>query len=203
MPFMVRAHNFVRQATCPFARIERLVPAAGTIHDLGCGHGLFSLYLALSSSRRQVIGYDLSEEKIAIARKAAASVRNVAFHSADILRASPGRCDTVVLLDVLYLIDYPRQEQIIERSLNALSPGGTMVIKTTDTSPRWKYLISYAQEFLAVRMLGITLGKGLYFRSRDEYAAILARYGSESSTHRIDKGYLHSHTILIGRKKAD
>lgn len=200
MPLLVRMHNYVRRATCPFGRIAGFVPENGTICDLGCGHGIFSIYLALSSPLRRVVGYDLSEEKISIAKKAGARVKNVEFHHADALRAPLDKCDAATLIDVLYLIEFRRQEELIERICRALPRGGILVIKTTDTSPRWKYLISHAQEFLAVKLLGITSGSGLYFLGRDDLTAILTRCGFKSEVHRVDAGYPHSHTVFVCRK---
>ncbi len=199
-PPLVRMHNYVRRATCPFDRIAGFVPAEGTICDLGCGHGLFSIYLALSSPLRRVVGCDLSEEKISIAKKAGAHVRNVEFQAADALSAPLDKCDAVTLIDVLYLIDFRRQEELLERTHRALSGGGILIIKTTDTSPRWKYLISHAQELLAVKLLGITMGSGLYFRGRDDLTAILSRCGFGTEVHRVDSGYPHSHTVFVCRK---
>lgn len=200
LPLLARIHNYVRRATCPFDRIAGFVPGEGTICDLGCGHGLFSIYLALSSPLRRVIGYDLSEDKISVAEKAGACVQNVEFHKADALCAPLDKCDAVTLVDVLYLMDFKRQEELIERISRALSHDGILIIKTTDTSPRWKYLISHAQECLAVKLLGITTGSGLYFLGRDDLTTILNRCGFESDAHRVDSGYPHSHTVFVCRK---
>ena len=62
--------------------IEAHVPTEGTILDLGCGHGVLANYLALRSPRRRVLGFDLSEHRIAIARSVA--LPNAEFHCQDL-----------------------------------------------------------------------------------------------------------------------
>ena len=74
MPPGARLHNYVRALTCPFPLIEPFVPREGAICDLGCGHGLFSIYLALRSPARRIIGYDLDEVEESAARARLASL---------------------------------------------------------------------------------------------------------------------------------
>ena len=201
-PLMVRLHSLVRLKTCPFRRIEPYVPRGGVIYDLGCGHGLFSLFLALSSGERMIEGYDLSEEKIRIAREAGRDVPNAEFWPADILEQELGSCDSVVILDVLYLIPYAKQEKIISRCCELLRPGGLLLIKTTDKRPRWKYLWAYFQEILAVKLLRITMGHELYFRESGDFAGLLERLGFRVRVERIDRGYPYPHVMFVCTKRA-
>jgi len=201
-PVMARLHNRIRHWTCPFSRIEPYVPRGGVIYDLGCGHGLFSLFLALSSGERIIEGYDLSEEKIGVAREAARDVPNAEFRQADILEQELGTCDAVVILDVLYLIPYVKQEEIISRCRELLRPGGLLLIKTTDKRPRWKYLWAYFQEILAVKLLGITMGHELYFRESGDFVGLLERLGFRVRVERIDRGYPYPHVMFVCTKRA-
>ena len=70
-PRQERLHVAGRWRTCPFAAVEPHVPKAGRIMEIGCGHGLFSLYLALQSPERSVTGVDVDADKIPVARRAA------------------------------------------------------------------------------------------------------------------------------------
>ena len=49
------------------------MPRRGEILDAGCGHGLLSLYLAAQSPERRITGVDIDDEKLAVARRAAAA----------------------------------------------------------------------------------------------------------------------------------
>ncbi|MCX6355701.1 MAG: class I SAM-dependent methyltransferase [Candidatus Aureabacteria bacterium] len=203
LPRMVRFHNYVRHATCPFERIEPWVPRGGTIYDLGCGHGLFSLYMAISSPRRRITGFDISEEKIRIAREAARDIPNVSFHHADILTQDLDPCDVITILDVLYLMPPGRVKEIVSKCHRMLRPGGMLILSTTDTHPRWKYLLAYCQELLAVKILRITEGRELFFHSRKELGALLQTAGFTVHAERMDRGYVHPHILFACSTRQD
>ncbi|MEI6634277.1 MAG: class I SAM-dependent methyltransferase [Chlamydiota bacterium] len=196
MPPGARLHNWVRALTCPFPRIETFVPREGDICDLGCGHGLFSIYLALRSPGRRVAGYDLDGEKISIARRAARGVPNVSFEEADILAQELVPCDAAALTDVLYLMDDAAQDRIIARCHALLREGGTLVVHTSDTRPRWKYRWALGQELLAVKLLGITRGRTLNFRPAGELEAVFDRVGFTTRMERLDRGYPYPHILF-------
>ena len=76
-----------------------------TLLDLGCGHGVF---LAMAKRKRpdiQLIGLDLSEDKIAGARQAFdASNYQVRDSVKDIADFEKQAVDVITILDVLYLV---------------------------------------------------------------------------------------------------
>src|SRR5262245_9076296 len=65
--------------------IGQYLPDAGTVLDIGCGFGLFSLYYAASAPRRFVRGLDRDPRRIAMARRAAARLHldNVVYAEGD------------------------------------------------------------------------------------------------------------------------
>ena len=76
-----RFHTAVRARTCPFAELETRTPRDGRVLDVGCGHGLLALVLAVGSPDRQVLGVDVDRDKLPSAEAAArrAGVTNVTF----------------------------------------------------------------------------------------------------------------------------
>ena len=50
-----------------------------------------------------------------------------------------GGFDAIAILDVLYLLPPAQKREILARCRALLAPGGTLLLKTNDTSPRWKY----------------------------------------------------------------
>jgi len=200
MPPGARLHNYVRALTCPFPLIEPFVPREGAICDLGCGHGLFSIYLALRSPARRIIGYDLDEGKIELARRAARGIPNVSFSVADAREVEVAPCDAVVLLDVLYLMDDAAQDRLIARGHALLRRGGVLVVHTSDTRPRWKYRWARGQETLAVRLFGITRGQTLNFRPAKELAVVFDRLGFHTRMEKTDRGYPYPHLLFACMK---
>ena len=55
-----------------------------------------------------------------------------------------------------------------------------LVWKAQQTRPRWKYAMTYAQEWLAMRS-GLTLGSSLTFLPREDALGILADAGYRSA----------------------
>jgi SAM-dependent methyltransferase len=196
-----RLHIGIRMALCPFARLAAFVPTAGLVVDLGCGHGLFACALALESARRCVVGVEPSPAKLAAARMARQRLGRVDFVQGDAL-ANPvcGPCQAILLIDVLYLLAPGQQEAVLRACLNRLAPGGTLLIKTMDDRPRWKAALNELQEWLAVRMLRVTLGTGraFAFRPLAEWQALCEAIGFAASVVRLDVGYYHPHGAVIG-----
>ena len=63
-----RFHTAVRWWTAPFAALEREVPLAGDILEVGCGHGVFSTYMAITSAPATWSVSTSTPHKIALAK---------------------------------------------------------------------------------------------------------------------------------------
>jgi hypothetical protein len=105
------------------------------------------------------------------------------------------------MIDVLYLIPYDHQERLIRAAFAGLASGGTLLVKTMGRVPRWKFAWNYFEETLAVRLLKITRGQSFYFRSSRDWEQLLAAAGFSVSLREMDRGHLHPHLLVIGRKR--
>lgn len=117
------------------ALLDRFEPMSGlTIMDAGCGGGDVSFELAQrAGSGGRVIGFDLDETKLAAAREEAGrrSVRHVEFHRSSVMEAWPAeQADLAYVRFVLTHIPVP--EALLFRAMQALSPGGMIVVEDID-----------------------------------------------------------------------
>jgi 2-polyprenyl-3-methyl-5-hydroxy-6-metoxy-1,4-benzoquinol methylase len=194
-----RLHVRGRWKSCPVRAVEAEVPVAGNILEVGCGHGLVSAYLALASRQRSVTGIDIDDRKLALAQHVADAVGHDRLrfrHTAD--GAVPaGPWDAIVIVDVLYLLSRERQAAVLADCIEHLAPSGLLVVKETDTRPRWKYRLAMLQELLATRVFRITKGEDLTFTPLGELAAEVATHGYAVRIRRVDKGYLHPHALFV------
>jgi SAM-dependent methyltransferase len=195
-----RFHVRTRWRTCPFAAVERAVPRHGRVLEVGCGHGLLSLYLGLSSPHREVLGVDIDAGKIDLAANAAARLdgdeAHVRFAKVEPDGFADGSFDAIVIADVLYLLPAAARATLLERAAQHLVAGGRLVVKEAGVRPRWKATLTVAQELLATRVLRITEGEQVEFVAPEELAAVLRAQGLDTTVRRVDRGYLHPHVLL-------
>ena len=185
LPRSARLHTNIRWRTAPFEALEVQVPRSGNILEVGCGHGVFTTFLAISSPDRSVVGIDIDGEKIALGD----------------VPLIDGGWDAIVFADVLYLLPVEARTALLAECVEALSPYGLLVVKEVDTSPKFKAQMAQFQEFLATKVLRITHGNALNFPSAVELEAIMTSDGLETKMSRLDKGYFHPHCVVIGRKR--
>lgn len=206
-PLSARVHCRIRWWTAPFAALEREIPSEGSILEIGCGHGLFSTYLALTSRDRSVRGVDIDGQKIelageAIARLAPGEVDLAFEHRPDgDVPTTSGGWDAIVVVDVLYLLSPDARRDLVRRAVDALGPGGVLVIKEVDTTPWFKAKVAQFQEFVSTKVMRITATQyDLHFPSAADVCVLLVDAGLETSTKRLDRGYFHPHCVVVGTK---
>lgn len=200
---ITRAHVRVRAATCPFPEIHRCLPPSGSVLDLGCGHGLGAIRMALAEPDRQVLGVDIDADKVAVARRAAnaAGVTDrVEFRIVESSwRPAERSVDAVLVADVLYLLPPAEQTELIGACLRAVTAGGTVVVKEMASRPRWKRRFTILQEQLSVRVLGITAGSGVHLPDPDDLEDALRATGAAVRRLDLSHGRPHPHLVLVAR----
>jgi len=197
---LTRLYVRVKLRICPFLLMENFFPEDGKIVDLGCGNGLFPAILKLGSSSREIVGIDLDQKKIEEAKKLEEIFSGLTFQTGNIVEMDYPQGDIFSLIDVLYLVPYPKQELILKKCYSALPEGGLLIIKEMDTKPLRKYFWNLFQETLAVKIIGFTLGERFYFRSRKEYLKILSDLGFEVTPVKLDSGYWYPHILYLCQK---
>ena len=170
-PLGARVFVHGRAFLSDLAFVERFVPRQGFIVDLGCGHGLFACLLREAAESRRVLGIDLDERKIEVARGAVRDTQWLRFEVGDIIKEQPPHC-------VLYLLPFEDQERVLRNAAAALGEGRPLIVKLQERRTDPRYAITYAQELITVG-LGFTRGghERFYFPSRDEALAMFERAG--------------------------
>jgi SAM-dependent methyltransferase len=124
---LYRHRDFAEAESFILLLLKRLHPSPeSTFMDLACGRGRHSYFL--SKQGFQVTGLDLSEERIAEARKLAGDGLDFWVH--DMRQPFPGRWDFILNLFTSFgYFDDPAENKVVLRNVNhALNPGGTMVL---------------------------------------------------------------------------
>ncbi len=197
LPFTVYA--LVRMAASPYEALARLVPRTGRLLDVGCGFGLWLNYLAFRSPGLRLEGIDPDPRKVSVAAAAGGGSAEVHLQEAD---GFPDRqYDVVTVVDVLYLIDPDGKRRFLRSCIDALSPGGLLLLKDVDVRPRWKFRLTVLEETVAVRIVNLTRGDRLHFWPASGYAELLRSEGLvDVAVRPMHKGYPHPHVLISGRR---
>jgi len=184
----------LRWRLCPFEKMARHVPLKGTIVDVGCGYGLLSNLLALTSQERDVIGIDLSPRRIRVAQRTVKDRRNIKFLLQDADHLKAGKCDVFVMSDFLHHLSYRRQEELLAVCYRKLSKNGLLIVEEVDDKPYWKYQFNIIVDVL------LNLGHRIYFRNSSEYLKLLSRIGFQIKTEAAHKDLPLSDILYLCKK---
>lgn len=177
-PMVARTLVHGRAFLSDLAFVDRYVPRHGYVVDLGCGHGLFANLLAEAAPNRRVLGIDMDERKIEIARATIQGREGIKFEVGDIVDEAPPKCDAITIVDVLYLLSPADQEAVLRKAAAALVENAPLVVKAQERAATPRYALTYAQE-LVTTALGITRASArrFHFLSRPEAVAMFERSG--------------------------
>ena len=167
-----------------------LLPADGTLVDLGCGRGFMLTLLAAARQKwangvwpagwppaptRLVLrGVELRSRIVASARQALGEAGTI--EEADVRAVALPRSDAVLLFDVLQMMHYDAQDQLLARIASSLAPGGVLVVREADRAGGWRFCAIHLFNWLKGVFEG-TFTRRFYFRAEAEWTGRLEALG--------------------------
>ena len=119
----------LRWLLTPYGRMAAYVPKTGKVLDVGCGHGLLAMEMALSAPGRHVLATDHDVQRIALARQAGAGIGNLQFEVSSGSPVTAGTFDAILMIDFLHYFSPEAQDDMIAQAFANLSPGGWLLAR--------------------------------------------------------------------------
>ncbi|UCG77489.1 MAG: methyltransferase domain-containing protein [Nitrospirota bacterium] len=194
-----RIFVLIRGLVCPWDKIMKNIETGDSILDIGCGHGLLLNLFRERYPEKRCAGFDHDKDKIDIARSTSGAIDFML--NDEINRIEGERFDLVTIIDVLYSVPFEEWKDIFSTAIGKLSEDGTLVIKETVNTPKWKYWICLLQEFVAIKVLGYTKGSSPFLGSIDFYLSKIEENGFIVKDHiRVDRGFPWPHYLFVCSK---
>jgi cyclopropane fatty-acyl-phospholipid synthase-like methyltransferase len=194
-PAAHRLHILIRFATCPFLRTLDDVPRDARLLEIGSGHGLFAC-LAIEDRGCEVVGVDPDLRK-SLLPSPSPNFHKVAGYD-DCIQ---GEFDAVAIYDVAYRLSVDAQRALFSRAFSLLRPGGVLLCKEMDPAHPMKMKWTHFQEWLSDTFLGITVGSGIVYQTREAMEVMLRDLGfTDFRARPVDRGYLHPHLLYTARR---
>ena len=132
---------------------HQLLPKRGQILDLGCGYGFLCYMLQFLSEQRIITGVDYDEEKIDVAQHGFLKSDRLNFYCEDVTRFQLEEYDGIVISDVLHYLSREAQETLLQRTMDALKPGGVLLVREGNTDLKARHKGTRLTEFFSVKLL--------------------------------------------------
>jgi len=178
----------------PFEQIESYMPKRGLIIDIGCGEGVMSTLLVLSSPWRKVIGIDINKAKINLGKKIAREIPNLSFKHQDVFSQILPKADGFILSDFLHHIPSNKHKKLLKLLANSLNKNGVIMIKEIDLKDGLRSKVSRLFDFLFYPFEKVS------FISSEELASFLTQLGLKVRIIKVKKWFPGSTTLFICQK---
>jgi len=168
----------LRARLLPLDIYNNEIPKEGTIIEIGSGHGIIARFLALSSSKRNVIGFDPDVERTKIANQVSVKENNIDFIAEYYNNNSSGPADAAIVVGVFCLMKDADVTSVLNMLNKSFSKNSLLYI--SDIAAYEKFDIIHLFHISRERFLGnigFTKGDGLHLRTHDEWIKILKNSG--------------------------
>lgn len=169
---LVGLFSLIRFWTGSLGQLEKALPKKGKILDLGCGYGILTNYLGISSRQRKVSGLEIDSQKLKICPR---GVINVSFIKSDVTKKRIPQAEGIVIADVLHhLGSFQTQEQVIKKCAESLVKKGVLVISEVDDKPFGKLILARLTDFL------LYPGEPVFYCYQKKMISLLGKYFKKS-----------------------
>ncbi|MEK6891699.1 MAG: class I SAM-dependent methyltransferase [Nanoarchaeota archaeon] len=189
----LKLYTYLRFLILPVKKIDEIVPKSGIITDYGCGFGIVSCYLGLSSKNRKITGIEYNAERIKKARLIGKNIKNVKFEVRDASKIRISKSEVHLLIDVMHHIPYNDQISLLNNIFKSIRKNDLIIIKDIDKKPFLKYLWNYTHDKI------MTINDRLYFRNQEWFESFFKERKMKTEIIRCDN-FFYSHFIIIARK---
>jgi len=189
----LKLYAYLRFLILPVKKIDEIVPKIGKITDYGCGFGIVSCYLALSSKGRKITGIEYDKERAKKARMVCKSLQNVGFKVGDASKSRVAGSDTHLLVDVIHHIPYNAQIALLNSIIKSMKKNNLLIIKEIGKKPLLKYLWNYVHDKV------MTSNDRLYFREERWFESFFNQRKLRIKIIRCENLF-YPHFIVIARK---
>jgi 2-polyprenyl-3-methyl-5-hydroxy-6-metoxy-1,4-benzoquinol methylase len=166
----------------PYERMAAYVPKSGKVLDVGCGHGLLAMEMALSEPNRAVLATDHDVARIDLAKQACKGIANLEFEVSTGSPVSDGKFDAIMMIDFLHYFSPEQQDAMIAKAFANLQPGGWLLAREVNQQGG---LVSKLNQFYekVATLTGFTQSntikakENLSFKSQSGWEAKFAEHG--------------------------
>lgn len=189
-----------------------LLPVRGRLLDLGCGQGVLTALLRAAAERHAngdwpadwpappdaltTRGVELSPKR---ARIAQAALGTDAVMQGDIRSVPLPSCDAIVILDVLLYLRPDEQAAVLARCVDALVPGGILLLREADADGGLPFQITRWAEWIAGAARG-HWRQPLTYRPAADWSALLDGLGFDTTALPMSQGTPFANTLFIARR---
>ena len=170
----------------PYERMAAYVPKSGKVLDVGCGHGLLAMEIAISEPNRTVLATDHDVARIDLARQAGKNISNLQF---EVSTGSPvadaptdGKFAAIMMIDFLHYFSPEQQDAMIAKAFANLENGGWLLAREVNQQGGLVSKLNQLYEKMAT-MTGFTQSntiqakENLSFKSQSGWEAKFTEHG--------------------------
>ncbi|MBL9203989.1 MAG: methyltransferase domain-containing protein [Opitutaceae bacterium] len=182
----------------------------GTVVDLGCGQGLMlSLFAAareqsdlypnhVARDQCRLIGIETRSHVASIAQNALG--HHAVIVSGDARSVTIPRCRTLLLFDVLHMMNASDQEALLLQALAALEDLGVIIVREADANAGWRFrLVQWANR--AKALLKGYSSRSFHFRSGAGWRSWLEGHGLKVESSPMYAGTPFGNHLFVARRK--
>lgn len=189
----LKLYAYLRFLILPINKIDEIVPKSGTITDYGCGFGIISCYLGLSSKNRKITGIEYNSERVIKAGLVCKDIKNVKFEAGNASKIRIKKSDAHLLVDVIHHMPYNGQVFLLNGIIKSMGKNDLIIIKDIGKKPFLKYLWNYVHDKI------MTMNDKLYFRDQNWFKSFFEERKMKTEIIRCDNLF-YSHFIITAKK---
>ncbi len=130
---------------------QELQDQSGPLLDVGCGMGIFGLYLRERGWNAPITGFDYDQSKVTAGLKMIekGGYQNISLSRGDARSELPDHSGNVTILDILQFFVDAEQRQLIKEVSRRVSDEGILVIRSGVKEKNLRFLITWIGDIFA------------------------------------------------------